>query len=200
MTVIVEKKFFNNILNIELTSYLDNKQNIWFRGKDIAEILGYSDADQAIRKHVTDDHKRKQLSRQPKLKTGWTEFYELVFASKLETAKKFREWVLSQVLPSFRRYGQYKLFENPNDKMFKIENEFDLHIKVVQYVGCFYPEVIIIAGLGENQDTGSQRISSWKKGYMKGQPDIIIANQHEKYTGLCIEFRSPTNNHKISEA
>ena len=35
---------------------------------------------------------------------------------------------------------------------------------------------------------------------MKGQPDIIIANYHKEYTGLCIEFKIPTNNYQISEA
>ena len=57
----------------------------------------------------------------------------------------------------------------------------------------------MIAGLGENQDTPTKRINSWRKGYMKGQPDIIIANYHKEYTGLCIEFKSPTNNYQISE-
>ena len=48
----LEKRFNNAKLGIELTSYVDNKQNIWFLGKDIANILGYSDNDKAIRKHV----------------------------------------------------------------------------------------------------------------------------------------------------
>ena len=54
-------KRFNNVkLGIELTSYVDNKQNIWFQGKDVAKILGYSDTDQAIRKHVDEEDKIKQ--------------------------------------------------------------------------------------------------------------------------------------------
>ena len=47
----IEKRYINQDMNIELTSYIDNKQNIWFRGKDVAEILGYSDTKQAIKKH-----------------------------------------------------------------------------------------------------------------------------------------------------
>lgn len=47
--------------------------------------------------------------------------------------------------------------------MFKIENETDLHCKVVQYIRGFYPETIMTAGLGENQDTATKRINSWKK-------------------------------------
>ena len=65
--------------------------------------------------------------------------------------------------------------------MFKIENEADLHYKVVQYIRRFYPEAII-AGLGENQkDSSEKSIKSWRKGYMKGQPDIIIMNNHKEY-------------------
>ena len=44
----IEKTFTNNELEIELVSYTDTKQNIWFKGKDIAEILGYIDQDDAI--------------------------------------------------------------------------------------------------------------------------------------------------------
>ena len=54
----IEKKYANEDLEIELTSYIDDKQNFWFRKKGIAKILGYSVTDQAIRKHVSDNHKQ----------------------------------------------------------------------------------------------------------------------------------------------
>ena len=50
MVYMIEKKYVNQDINIELTSYIDDKQNAWFKGKDIALILGYSDTDQALRK------------------------------------------------------------------------------------------------------------------------------------------------------
>ena len=84
----LEKRFNNAKLGIELTSYIDNKQNIWFQGKDIAKILGYSDTDQAIRKHV--DEEDKNIS--PFKTTGqvrWctfineSGFYSLVLSSKI---------------------------------------------------------------------------------------------------------------------
>jgi len=83
------------------------------------------------------------------------------------------------------------MFNNPNTLAFKIEDEYDLHTKVVQYIRRFYPELLMIAGLGENQDTSIKRIESFKKGYMKGQPDLIINNYHKLYRGLCIEFKTP---------
>ena len=54
---VIEKTFTNNELEIELVSYIDTKQNIWFKRKDIAEILGYIDQDDAIWRHVDDEYK-----------------------------------------------------------------------------------------------------------------------------------------------
>ena len=59
------------------------------------------------------------------------------------------------------------LFNSPNRLEFKIENEFDLHSKVVEYIRRFYPNALLVANLGELQDTKSKRINSYKKGYQK---------------------------------
>ena len=204
MANMFEKSFKNEDLGLELKSYIDKQQNIWFRGKDVANILGYSDTNQAIRKHV-DNEDQKSCPVETTGQVRWcifvneSGFYSLVLSSKLESAKKFKKWVTSQVLPSIRKYGYYKLFDNPNNKMFKIENEMDLHTKVVELIRNFYPDSILVPGLGENQDTSEKRINSWKKGYMRGQPDLMVLNYHNYYKGLCIEFKSPTNNYNISE-
>ena len=218
----LEKKFTNKDLGIELNSYINKQQNVWFRGKDVAEILEYRDTDDAVRRHVSKNHKIRQNTyypvsgrqvQNPKTCPGETPgqvrwctfideagFYELVFSSKLEAAKKFRDWVFTLVLPSIRKYGQYKMFDNPNNKMFKIENETDLHYKVVQLIRNYYPDSILVAGLGENQDTSEKRLDSYKKGYLRGTPDLMILNYHKDYNGLCIEFKSPTNYYEISYA
>ena len=223
----IEKSFKNKDLGIELNSYIDKQQNVWFRGKDVAQILGYSNVRKAIWNHV-DSEDKKQLftyhTSVPKTgtvakshtsipKTGTVApsgsmctyinesgFYSLVLSSKLETAKKFKHWITSQVLPSIRKYGYYKMFDNPNNKMFKIENETDLHYKVVQLIRNYYPDSILVAGLGENQDTEEKRLDSYKKGYQRGQPDLMILNYHKEYKGLCIEFKSPTNIYCVSES
>ena len=126
-------------------------------------------------------------------------FYSLVLSSKLETAKKFKRWITSEVLPSIRKYGQYKLFDSPWNKMIMISNERDLHYKVVNLIRNYYPDSILVAGLGENQDTEDKRLDSYKKGYQRGTPDLMVLNYHNYYKGLCIEFKSPTNNYNISE-
>ena len=213
MTNMVEKAFKNEELGIELTSFIDKQQNIWFRGKDFAEILGYSNLRKAICNHVDNEDKKLICWRtqnghgnnsdlRGKYFTFINEsgFYSLLLSSKLKTAKKFKRWITSEVLPAIRKYGYYKLFDNPNNKMFKIENEMDLHSKIVELIRNFYPDALLVPGLGENQDTSEKRINSWKKGYMRGQPDLMILNYHKDFRGLCIEFKSPTNNYEVSES
>ena len=65
----------------------------------------------------------------------------------------------------------------------KIENETDLHCKVVHLIRNYYLKTLIVTGLGENQDTPSKRIDSWKKGYTKGQPDLMVLNYHKDDNG-----------------
>ena len=213
MANMLEKKFTNKDLGIELSSFIDKQQNIWFVGKDVAEILGYSNTKKAVLKHVDREDKQlicwgtqngsgnnSDLRRKYYNFINESGFYSLLLSSKLETAKKFKHWITSQVLPSIRKYGFYKMFDNPNNKMFKIENETDLHYKVVELIRNYYPDSLLVAGLGENQDTGEKRLDSYKKGYQRGQPDLMILDYHIGYKGLCIEFKSPTNNYCISES
>lgn len=84
----------------------------YFVGKDVAEILGYVDTSQAIRKHVDEEDK---LTRQFDWSGQGREMYivnesglyALIFGSKLESAKRFKHWVTSEVLPSIRKHGAY---------------------------------------------------------------------------------------------
>lgn len=84
----------------------------WFVGKDVAAALGYSDTDQAIRKHVQEEDKlTSQIDGggQKRNATVINEsgLYALIFGSKLESAKRFKHWVTSEVLPSIRKHGGY---------------------------------------------------------------------------------------------
>ena len=205
MMYMIEKKYTNEDLEIELTSFIDEKQNVWFRGKEIAEILGYVKTDQAIRIHFDERYKksyplvsRGQLRHQYFVSEPG--FYSLVFSSKLPAAKKFQDWVFSTVLLSIRKYGQYKLFHSPWNKMIMISNETDLLYKVVDLIRKYYPDSILVASLGENQDTEDKRLDSYKKGYSRGQPDLLVLNYHKDYKGLGIEFKNLTGNCYISEA
>ena len=113
----LEKSFTNKQLGIKLNSYIDEKYNVWFQAKQVAKILGYKDTTQAIRKNVSIEDKYKggvQTTGGLQICVFINEsgFYSLVFSSKLETAKKFKRWVTSDVLPSIRKYGYYRMIDS----------------------------------------------------------------------------------------
>ena len=127
--------------------------------------------------------------------------YSLIFGSKLEKAKSFKIWVTKDVLPSIRKTGRYDYCINHkynNTLTFKIENEMDLHVKVVHFLKKRYPHSLFTVTLGENQDTVYKRIDSFKKGNLRGSPDLVINNLHKSYTGLCIEFKNPNGRGVLS--
>ena len=80
-----------------------------------------------------------------------------------------------------------------------INNERDLHYKVVDYIKKYIKEAIIVPGLGELQYNSNVRADAYFKGYIGGQPDIILLNYHTKYKGLAIELKTPTGRGIISK-
>ena len=85
---------------------------VWFVGKDVAEALGYSNSRKAIGDHV--DPEDKGVTKRDTLggAQGLTiinesGLYSLVLSSKLASAKRFKRWITSEVLPSLRKYGMY---------------------------------------------------------------------------------------------
>lgn len=96
------------------TVTIDNEP--WFVGKDVAGILGYANQNEAIQDHVDEDDKlnSKTLSSQDLglgQRGGWlineSGLYSLVLGSKLESARRFKRWVTSEVLPAIRKTGGY---------------------------------------------------------------------------------------------
>ena len=57
----LEKTFKNEELGIKMSSYIDKQQNVWFRGKDVSQILGYKDSVNALKRHVSVENKMIQL-------------------------------------------------------------------------------------------------------------------------------------------
>ena len=96
------------------------------------------------------------------------------------------------------RYDCYIDHKYNNTLTFKIENEMDLHVKVVSFLKKRYPHSLFTVTLFENQDIVHKRINSFKKGYLRGSPDLIINNLHKHYTGFCIKFKSPKGNGVLS--
>ena len=85
----------------------------WFVGKDVASILGYADTFGALKKHVDLEDKQNCQNDSFETPRGMTVInesglYALIFGSKLESAKRFKHWVTSEVLPAIRKTGGYQ--------------------------------------------------------------------------------------------
>lgn len=95
----------------------------WFVGKDVASALGYAKPLGAVSAHVEKDDSLKQglmdsLGReQETIFINESGLYALIFGSKLESAKKFKKWVTSEVLPAIRKNGSYTMPVSTNDKI-----------------------------------------------------------------------------------
>ena len=117
---IFKNEEFGTIRTVEI------KGKVWLVGKDVAEILGYTNTSKAIRDHVHEEDKlteRTVLSGQNRevICINESGLYALIFGSKLESAKRFKHWVTSEVLPSIREHGTYmtqefiqKTLDNPD--------------------------------------------------------------------------------------
>ncbi len=84
----------------------------WFVGKDVAQVLGYKNPQEAIRTHVDPDDKGVSEiltpgGKQPLPIINESGLYSLILSSKLPGAKEFKHWVTSEVLPSIRKHGAY---------------------------------------------------------------------------------------------
>ena len=105
----------------------------WFVGKDVAEALGYSNTRDALATHVVDEDKRiiqrseiatlenhipksalpmdfvsANIPNRGLIAINESGLYALIFGSKLESAKRFKHWVTSEVLPAIRKTGSYQ--------------------------------------------------------------------------------------------
>lgn len=88
----------------------------WFVGKDVAEILGYKDTSDALKKHVDKEDKvLLKVGETPTLKSSnfgmyiinESGLYSLILSSKMPKAKEFKRWVTSEVIPAIRKHGGY---------------------------------------------------------------------------------------------
>ncbi len=97
------------------TMIIDNEP--WFVGKDVAEVLGYSNTRDALSKRVDIDDKNTVaihdgIQGNPNMTIiNESGLYSLILSSKLPKAKEFKRWVTSEVLPSIRKHGAYMTAE-----------------------------------------------------------------------------------------
>lgn len=115
---IFENSEFGTLRGVEING------ESWLVGKDVAERLGYSNPRKAIIDHVDDEDKcdgvtiRDSMGReQNPICINESGLYSLVLGSKLPTAKKFKRWVTSEVLPAIRKHGGYLTAEKVEEAL-----------------------------------------------------------------------------------
>lgn len=112
-----ELKVFQNEEFGEVRSLVINDEP-WFVGKDVATVLGYTNPRDALSKHVDDEDKGVAKcdtlgGKQNLSVVNESGLYSLIFGSKLPSAKKFKHWVTSEVLPTLRKTGKYEIPKDP---------------------------------------------------------------------------------------
>lgn len=105
----------------QIRTLVDDNNDVWFIGKDVAKALKYTNTKKAILDHVDPEDKIMGSrnvtpyiidSRGRKQYPVWINesgLYSLVFSSKLDKAKKFKHWITSEVIPSLRKNGSYEM-------------------------------------------------------------------------------------------
>lgn len=173
------------------TVTIDNEP--WFVGKDVALALGYSNASKAVSTHVEEEDRiLKVLEADSQngnvVKTQTTlinesGLYALIFGSKLESAKRFKHWVTSEVLPTIHRTGSYQKpmtiaeqiqllalgNQNHEERIEKLENTMTIDYGQQKCIGDLVSSVVV-AHLGGKESNAYKEIG--KKVFAECNRDI----------------------------
>lgn len=140
---------------------IDNEP--WFVGKDVAEALGYSNTRDALATHVSEEDKNTVVISDGKrgnpnqVVINESGLYALIFGSKLDSAKRFKHWVTSEVLPTIRKTGSYQkpmtvaeqiqLLAQGNqdheERIEKLENTMTIDYGQQKYISDLVSKVVI---------------------------------------------------------
>lgn len=173
--------------------YIDENKKEWFPATEIAEILGYSNPQKAIRDHCKEAGCTNRSVSYPSgakflkyIDEG--NLYRLIVRSKLPDAEKFESWIMDEVLPSIRKTGQYKI--NKSDRPLT-SKELELRIRYYnsqsKMVNCI-SNLIYNSSLDE--DTRDRLIEKSAKLLLddtvisnkySSTDDIVISNHLEEY-------------------
>lgn len=114
-------KIFNNHEFGKIRTIVDENNEPWFVGRDVAEILEYRNGSRDINRHVDElDRKKEMVHDGNQLKEtiliNESGLYSLIFSSKMDKAREFKRWVTSEVLPAIRKDGGYMLVDKKDSE------------------------------------------------------------------------------------
>lgn len=155
----------------EVQTVLINEE-LYFIGKEISTILGYSNSRKALSDHVDPEDKLVLTSQIVTLENipnrgliGINEsgLFSLVIGSKLPTAKKFKRWVTKEVLPSIRKHGAYatpetieSIIANPDfgiQLLSNLKEEKEKNLLLEQQVAEYEPKISYLDSILQSTDT-----------------------------------------------
>lgn len=160
--------------NRDMRTFTDESGTVWFVGKDVAKILGYQNLSKAVADHVDDDDKLNNVSLSSLgQRGGWlineSGLYSLVLSSKLPSARKFKHWVTSEVLPSIRQHGAYMTPATIEQTL----NNPDFIIQLATQLKDAQQRVEVVES--ENQ-VQKQQIEAQEQQLIEQEPKVVFAN------------------------
>ena len=171
----------------------------WFRAANVTSHLGYANGRQAVINFV----KKKDRAAKKDLMEGSessiyineTGLRALIRRSRKPEAEDLEAWValkMDELRGSSAR--------RPRNRMqIQLLNETDLHYKTVDFIRKYYPQAIIVPGLGELQRTEQDRLDAWAKGYKSGICDLLLLNPNDHNNGLALELKTPAGTGVVSQ-
>lgn len=180
-----------NFSGNDITTFLDDKKEIWFVAAHVARVLKYSHTGSMIKNHchkkgVSEQHTLTGGGRQVVKIINEANLYRVIFGSKLKSAEKFQDWVFEDVLPSLRKTGKYSIPEKIIKDSKKTRNTMT---DAWQECGVNKPHEFIQLTLQEYKSLGFE---NWKrkKDFDKGQ--ILALQALESMEQLKL-FYEPKN-------
>lgn len=185
-----EVKIFS-FKNNEIRSILIDDEP-WFVGKDVAEVLGYSNTRDALSKHVENDDKntvaiRDGIGNPNQTIINESGLYSLILSSKLPQAKEFKRWVTSVVLPEIRRTGSYNGLSN--------KDKFELAGLIAKCKNTKAVEALVALFEIDKPIKRECKTHNSVEKYLNhvGNSQLVELPTHEIYD----EYKSYCKNHKI---
>lgn len=204
----MELQIFSNSEFGEIRTITKDNET-YFVGKDVAKALGFTNPRDAVATHVFDEDKGVDTidtlgGKQSMTVINESGVYALVFGSRLESAKRFKHWVTSEVLPSIRKTGSYskplttseqiRLLAQGNteltervdkveDKIISIEEETPLY-------GCEIEEVQKHVRKKGIEVLGGKDSNAYKDGGIRGSVYSDIYKQLKREFGCVATYKS----------
>lgn len=204
----MELQIFSNSEFGEIRTITKDNET-YFVGKDVAKALGFTNPRDAIATHVFDEDKGVDIidtlgGKQSMTVINESGVYALVFGSRLESAKRFKHWVTSEVLPSIRKTGSYskplttseqiRLLAQGNteltERVDKVEDKITSIEEETPLYGCEIEEVQKHVRKKGIEVLGGKDSNAYKDGGIRGSVYSDIYKQLKREFGCVATYKS----------